>query len=35
MKWLIGITLVMVAAHLYFRFGAKRLRKKVAPPEEE
>ena len=25
MKWLIGILLVMLVAHLYFRFGARRL----------
>jgi hypothetical protein len=27
MKWLIGIVLVMVVAHLYFRFGARRMRR--------
>ncbi len=35
MKWLIGIPLVMLAVHLYFRIGAKRLQKNAAPPEEK
>ncbi len=35
MKWLIGIALVMLAAHFYFRMGAKRLQKNTPPPEEE
>jgi hypothetical protein len=35
MKWLIGIVLVMLAAHLYFRFGVKRLERnrEAQPPE--
>ncbi len=38
MGWLIGIAAVMLAAHLYFRYGARRLERKrsgaaQAPPE--
>lgn len=28
MKWLIGIGVVMVLAHLYFKYGARRLRER-------
>ena len=27
MKWLFGIGVVMVLAHLYFKYGARRLEK--------
>jgi hypothetical protein len=37
MKWLIGIAAVMLAAHLYFRHGVRRLqrRREVERAREE
>lgn len=39
MKWLIGIGVVMVLAHLYFKYGARRLRERrieeTKRPDEE
>ena len=34
MKWLIGIALVMLAAHWYFRRGLRRLERRAEPPAE-
>jgi len=36
MKWLIGIALVMLAAHLYFKYGQRRLerQRRVQAPAE-
>ena len=41
MKWLIGIAAVMLAAHLYFKYGVRRLERerkaavaKAEPPQE-
>ena len=39
MKWLIGIGVVMVLAHFYFKYGARRLRERrieeTKRPDEE
>jgi hypothetical protein len=41
MKWLIGIAVVMLVAHLYFRYGVRRLEREQRqadaterPPED-
>ncbi|HEX9842893.1 MAG TPA: hypothetical protein VGC20_09090 [bacterium] len=35
MKWLIGIAVVMLVAHLYFRYGVRRLERKRDASEAE
>jgi hypothetical protein len=32
MKWLIGIGIVTLLAHLYFRRGLRRLERRAEPP---
>jgi hypothetical protein len=34
MKWLIGIAVVMLLAHLYFRYGVRRIERRRAAEQQ-